>query len=170
MSSACRKAFALALAVLAISACEREARDYEGGPASARETKSPSKGDFAIYEKNAFHLSEGKRLFTWFNCTGCHGNGGGGSGPVLIDNVWLYGDTLPDIAETIRHGRPNGMPAFGDKIAESEIWQLAGYVRALTGEVSKAVAPSRNDDLMPRPSENRPYKTDPNDPTRMLYP
>ena len=30
------------------------------------------------YESNAYNLSEGKRLYGWFGCKGCHGDGGEG--------------------------------------------------------------------------------------------
>src|SRR5690606_21238546 len=63
------------------------------------------------YEENAFHISQGKRFYTWFNCVGCHGNGGGGSGPALMDDAWIYGSAIENIAATIREGRPNGMPS-----------------------------------------------------------
>ena len=36
------------------------------------------------------HL-QGKRLFSWYNCIGCHANGGGGIGPPLMDDEWIYG-------------------------------------------------------------------------------
>ena len=33
------------------------------------------------YQGNLQYISEGRRLFTWYNCYGCHANGGGGVGP-----------------------------------------------------------------------------------------
>jgi cytochrome c oxidase cbb3-type subunit 3 len=32
------------------------------------------------FEENAYMVSEGKRLFSAFNCVGCHAHGGGGMG------------------------------------------------------------------------------------------
>ena len=32
------------------------------------------------YETNAYQLNQGKRLYDWFNCKGCHANGGGAAG------------------------------------------------------------------------------------------
>lgn len=78
-------------------------------------------------------INEGKRLYNWFNCVGCHANGGGGMGPPLIDEAWIYGSEPIHIYSTIVEGRPNGMPAFGSKIPEEEIWKLVAYVRALGG-------------------------------------
>jgi cytochrome c oxidase cbb3-type subunit 3 len=104
------------------------------------------------YEGNAYHVSEGKRLFTWFNCTGCHANGGGGSGPALMDDRWIYGGEIDQIYLTIVQGRPNGMPAFGGKIPSQQVWQLAAYVRSMGGHGPKSARPGR-DDHMQRDSE-----------------
>jgi len=104
------------------------------------------------YEGNAHHISEGKRLFQWFNCVGCHANGGGGSGPALMDDRWLYGGEIDDIYLSIVQGRPNGMPAFGGKVPSQQVWQLAAYVRSMGGHGPKAARPGR-DEHMQRDSE-----------------
>lgn len=85
------------------------------------------------YAGNLHAISEGKRLYSWFNCVGCHANGGGGMGPPLIDNQWIYGSEPAQIFATIVQGRPNGMPAFGGKIPEQDVWKLVAYVRSLGG-------------------------------------
>jgi len=56
------------------------------------------------YENNAYNLSEGKRLYQWFNCVGCHAHGGGDSGPPLMDNQWRYGGEIEQIYATIQQG------------------------------------------------------------------
>ena len=71
------------------------------------------------YENNAFHISRGQRLFRWFNCNGCHANGGGGMGPALMDDEWRYGGSIEQIYATIIEGRPNGMPSFRGKITDA---------------------------------------------------
>jgi cytochrome c oxidase cbb3-type subunit 3 len=120
-----------------------------GGPQAAHSAKG------ARYEQSAYQVSEGKRLYTWFNCKGCHFNGGGGMGPPLMDDKWIYGSSIDNIAATIREGRPNGMPSFRGLIPDEQIWQIAAYVRSLGGFLPKDVAPSRNDDLNPHPAESR---------------
>jgi cytochrome c oxidase cbb3-type subunit 3 len=76
----------------------------------------------------------GLQLFTWFNCAGCHGaRGGGGIGPPLRDKVWIYGSDPASIYQSIAQGRPNGMPAFGAKIPDEQIWSLEMYIRSLGG-------------------------------------
>jgi cytochrome c oxidase cbb3-type subunit 3 len=164
------RGLAIALSAgLAIAACQREERDTR--PQSAfgsgeqptpvttlepgGQRPSPADNKAAIFEANAFHLSEGKRLFGWFNCSGCHANGGGGMGPALMDEKWIYGSSMESIHATIRDGRPNGMPSFRDRIPDDQIWELAAFVRSLSGNAPSSAAPQRNDDMMVHPSENR---------------
>jgi cytochrome c oxidase cbb3-type subunit III len=150
--------------------CQREERSYRSDPIateseerialvslsvgpSGPQTRISGKGK--EFESNAYHVSQGKTLYRWFNCNGCHANGGGGSGPPLMDDTWIYGGSIEDIVHTIREGRPNGMPSFRGKVPEDQIWQVAAYVRSLSGNIAKDVAPSRNDSMHPGPSENR---------------
>jgi cytochrome c oxidase cbb3-type subunit 3 len=99
------------------------------------------------YQQNAWAVSEGKRLFSWYNCVGCHANGGGGMGPPLMDDQWIYGSDPENIFATIQEGRPNGMPSFRGKIPDHEIWRLVAYVQSLSGNVPKAAANGRTDDM-----------------------
>jgi len=50
-----------------------------------------------------------------------------------MDDVWSYGGDATSIFETISKGRPNGMPAFGNRIPKDQIWALAAYVRSIAG-------------------------------------
>ena len=43
------------------------------------------------YEDNAYNLSQGKRLYSWFGCKTCHAEGQGGAGPGFLDGWWNYG-------------------------------------------------------------------------------
>ena len=99
------------------------------------------------YEENAYAMNEGKRLYEWFNCVGCHAHGGGGMGPPLMDDKWLYGGQPDQIFKTIVEGRPNGMPSFRYKIPDNQVWQLAAYVRSMSGQVPFDAAPGRSDDI-----------------------
>jgi cytochrome c oxidase cbb3-type subunit III len=164
-------AFALALLLaLVFTGCERERRRFsEIAPASGRpqpqantELQPGSPGAPgaqsnttvpAPYGENAWAIAEGKRLYTWFNCVGCHAQGGGGMGPPLMDEQWIYGSAPDIIHATILEGRPNGMPAYGGKLADQQVWRLVAYVRALGGLARKDVRPGRNDDMAVRPSE-----------------
>ena len=86
----------------------------------------------AAYYNNAEAVNTGKRLFQQYNCSGCHSNGGGGMGPDLMDDVWIYGSRLEQIHQTLVDGRPNGMPSWGNKVPDQQLWQLAAYVRSMS--------------------------------------
>lgn len=164
---------------VAIAGCQRESRrfeptvgatitpptvrmsDLQPAQATTQSTIAPH------YEVNAYALAEGKRLFDWYNCNGCHANGGGGIGPALMDDVWIYGSAPENIYATIVQGRPNGMPSFGGHIPDEQVWQVVAYVRSMSGLVPQDAAPSRNDDLQAKKSENR---TDPQHPVDAATP
>jgi cytochrome c oxidase cbb3-type subunit III len=84
------------------------------------------------YYDNAEAVVTGKRLFSQYNCSGCHSDGGGGMGPSLMDDEWIYGGRLEQIHQTLVEGRPNGMPAWGAKVPDEQLWQLAAYVRSMS--------------------------------------
>jgi cytochrome c oxidase cbb3-type subunit 3 len=160
-----------AIAVVALcaagQACERETRRYHEVPVTAtpvegvRQVPLQAGGptdqghQLSPYTRNAYGQAEGKRLFSAFNCTGCHANGGGGMGPALMDDKWIYGAEPEQIYSSIVEGRANGMPAFGGKIPSQQVWQLVAYIEALGGRVPQDAAPSRNDDMSVGKPENR---------------
>ena len=151
---------ALACCILALSSCQREKRDVRPAPIrtavvgeAARE--SPLEPGGALphyqpsnpYDKSAYAISEGQRLFSAFNCVGCHFHGGGGMGPALMDDEWRYGGRIDQIAASIAEGRPNGMPSWRGKLTDDQIWKLAAYVRSLSGLPSKDAVSSRSESM-----------------------
>jgi cytochrome c oxidase cbb3-type subunit III len=77
-------------------------------------------------------LEEGKQLFVSYNCADCHGSEGSGAvGPSLQDGRWHFGGSAGEVFESIAEGRPNGMPAWGGRISDAQIWALVTYVRTL---------------------------------------
>ena len=137
MSSACRDALLLAMIACVHAGCERETRAF----AHPGEQAGPR------HEQNAFALSEGKRLYAWYNCDGCHAQGGGDKGPALMDDVWIYGSEPDNVFASIANGRPNGMPAFANRISEQQIRQIVAYVRSMSGLASANASPGRSDAL-----------------------
>jgi cytochrome c oxidase cbb3-type subunit 3 len=152
--------------LIALASCEREERGFRVETPNAERINSkrlstlqagqqtqdqPVKNE---YEENAFAMSEGKRLFSQMNCTGCHAHGGGGMGPPLMDAKWIYGGQPEQIFATVVEGRPNGMPSFRGKLPDYQIWQLAAYVRSLSGQVPFDAAPGRDDDMQHKKPEN----------------
>ncbi len=164
-----RLARAALLCLVALAGCDREKRDLRTDPPTIQALDevatmpdgiggAPPDVEVAAgkpYEANAYQLSQGKRLYEWFNCTGCHANGGGGAGPAFLDGWWRYGPDTVSIFVSIRDGRPRGMPAFRDKLTTDQIWQLAGYVQSIGLYGGETAAPSRNDEMQSRPAESR---------------
>jgi cytochrome c oxidase cbb3-type subunit 3 len=97
-------------------------------------------------------LNEGRRLFIWFNCYGCHGGrAGGGMGPSLRDAEWRYGASDEAIFRSIGEGRQFGMPAWGSKLPAEQLWQLTAYIRSL-GSPREPDPPPANPSLLKPPA------------------
>lgn len=105
----------------------------------------------AKYYDNPQAVVEGKRLFGQYNCSGCHSNGGGGMGPSLMDGEWIYGARLEQIHQTLVEGRPNGMPAWGGKIPDGQLWELSAYVRSMSLPQTLAAATGATPSQSPAP-------------------
>ena len=178
---------AAAIAVLAMLAggCDREKRFFEKpltqpnpraqadadvplqpGQAGRGMRATASAGGFN--EDNSYDVAQGKQWYRWYNCAGCHSQGGGGAiGPPLSDENWIYGSDPDAIFATIMEGRPNGMPSFRGRIPEAQAWQLVAYVRSLSGIGSSQSATNRADSMYgaepeyrrkPTPPERKPPK------------
>jgi cytochrome c oxidase cbb3-type subunit 3 len=164
---------AMIAACLICSACKREQRSFTVAPPAAVPIQTIAVSDLHPgsvlpappvpndYEENAFALSEGKRLFTQMNCVGCHAHGGGGMGPPLMDEKWVYGSHPEQIFLTIVQGRPNGMPSFAAKIPNQQVWKLVAYVRSLSGLASSGASPGREDHMKGKPPESSVSKATP---------
>ena len=87
-------------------------------------------------------LKIGGRLFATY-CTTCHGSDAGGARgyPNLTDNDWLFGGDPKTIETTILEGRLGAMPAWGNVIGTEGVFNVAEYVRSLSGhDVNPVVA------------------------------
>ena len=177
---------ACALALLLLAGCERERREYHAAPAQApaehprmsavqagaAQPGPPPSEIGRHYENNAYHVGQGARWYTWFNCNGCHGNGGGAIGPALMDDQWRYGGSVDQIHASILEGRPNGMPAWRGKLTDQQAWQLSAYVRSLSGNIRKDAVPSRRDAMRSTPPMTELPEQDPRggDPSAQTVP
>jgi cytochrome c oxidase cbb3-type subunit III len=159
-------------AVIVVAGCEREERHFQAERHNATPTPSDVResanqpavaqgghvrsavSNISMYDDNAYAIAEGKRLYKWYNCSGCHFNGGGGIGPALMDSEWRYGSDPASLFASIMKGRPNGMPSFGGHIPEDQVWKIVAYVRSMGGGVRTDVATSRSDTLYPGKPEN----------------
>src|SRR5437660_309121 len=157
--------FAIGFLILLV-ACEREARRFSepsasasagdtgtemsplhpggGPPLKPGESQSEANNAQGPYENTAYNVAEGQKLYESFNCSGCHFHGGGGIGPPLMDDKWIYGSEPDQIYATIVQGRPNGMPSFRNKISDDQVWRIVAYVRSLSGLANTDAAPGRS--------------------------
>ena len=159
-----RAAGLIAGLVGAIAGCERETRHFAATPVppdaraqadalSAQQAGPAGRGmrevaaAGAYDEESAYALAQGKTYYRWFNCIGCHAQGGGGTGPALMDASWIYGKGPGDVFTSIMDGRPGGMPSYRGRIPEKQAWELAAYVRSLSGLVPSDAATNRADTL-----------------------
>src|ERR1700754_211278 len=91
-----RVLFALAVLPAVVTACESHAQSDDGtvaipqnpffiGPQPGPDRVLPEANN--PYAGNKTAMIEGRRLFQWYNCAGCHGDhAGGGMGPSLRDS------------------------------------------------------------------------------------
>jgi cytochrome c oxidase cbb3-type subunit 3 len=161
-------ALGIGLCALSMSsaACEREVRPFQDLAVSSAGTQKPvlspifpggeplPEANQSPFQRNAYGTAEGKRLFDQFNCSGCHAHGGGGMGPPLMDDKWVYGSQAGNIFESIVEGRPNGMPAWRNKIPDQQVWELVAYIQSMSGNEPIDVLPSRGDHMRYSTPEN----------------
>ncbi|HLV73286.1 MAG TPA: c-type cytochrome [Vulgatibacteraceae bacterium] len=123
----------LSVAARPAAAQQQSGEEKEAASQPAAEAKNPFTGQPEA-------IQAGRKLYMKWNCYGCHGTmGGGGMGPSLIDSEWRYGGEDAKVFESIRNGRPNGMPAF-TMLTDEETWQLIAYIRSLyKGDPDKVV-------------------------------
>ncbi len=151
--------------IFLLASCQREKRDVRPAPPelaifgdAARESPirpgGPVQPQAVVtnpYNGSSYDIAEGQRLYNWYNCSGCHSQGGGGIGPPLIKTQWIYGGEPENLFDTIVKGRPNGMPSWGGRIPAYQIWQIIAYVRSLNGLQPRSATPGRNDTIQTNP-------------------
>ena len=90
--------------------------------------------------RDAVKAALGKPLFQ--TCAACHGPAGKGNpalgAPNLSDNIWLYGGSIPEIAETIRNGRSGVMPAWRDRLGEDSAKLITAWLHGAVNPASPA--------------------------------
>ena len=87
------------------------------------------------YEGDKRAIKVGGDLFIGYNCLDCHGaEGSGAMGPSFQDGRWHFGGSPGEVFESIYQGRPDGMPAWGGRISNDQIWMLTAYVRSLSSK------------------------------------
>ncbi len=68
------------------------------------------------------------------NCVACHmADGGGGIGPNLTDQHWIYGGSVKNLFKTIKYGANNGMKSWSDDLSPIEMQQVSSFILSLQG-------------------------------------
>lgn len=149
----------LLVAVALLAGCEREERRFRSLPASNVRPEAARMGDLQPgpptpnreaanpYIKNAPGIADGQQYYMQMNCVGCHFHGGGGIGPALMDERWIYGGDPENIFSSIVEGRPNGMPSYRGKMTDDQVWKLVAYVQSLGGLPDQSALPGRPDHM-----------------------
>jgi len=160
-------AIAIVLLVAALGGCNEEKTSAASTPAAADTANAgssagcnevalvtiapggapPERGkcpEAAKFDGNPEQIAAGRQLFVAYNCVGCHFNGGGGMGPALMDDQWLFGSSMENIGASIREGRPKGMPSFRAMVGDDQVWQLAAYVRSLSNLAERSKKRAEN--------------------------
>jgi cytochrome c oxidase cbb3-type subunit 3 len=136
-----RLSFALVACAVATAACQgtrgTAAPNSAPPPMQTAVGPIPGPGDDGPSAPNPYAgdrtgMGEGHLLYNRFNCAGCHGDhAGGGMGPSLRDVDWRYGASDAQIFNSIAVGRAYGMPAWGTRLNDDQIWKLVAYIKTL---------------------------------------
>lgn len=108
-------------------------------------------------EVKGFAVNKGAAIFR-SHCSQCHGSGAAGAVgyPNLLDDDWLWGGTLDEIAYTITHGIRNEqspdthwsqMPAFGEILEPEEIEQVVHHVLTLSNQEHDATLAAAGEEI-----------------------
>lgn len=85
---------------------------------------------------DATMVPQGQTVFAE-NCAACHGDNAKGNkeygAPDLTDAIWFYGSTEAQIAQQIKKPQHGVMPAWGARLGDTTVKQLAIYVHSLGG-------------------------------------
>lgn len=102
-----------------------------------------------------FAVNAGAAVFR-NNCSQCHGSGAAGADgfPNLLDNDWMWGGTIDDIAFTVTNGIRNEMSpdsrgygftmmAYGEMMEKADIDAVVQHVRSISGQEADAALAAR---------------------------
>lgn len=120
----------LAMLGLTGSGCSQEPLPTQTQPPKPTATATAQVPDSGDLER----LREGAEIFSRL-CSSCHGRAGNGrgsrKGPSLQRPELTYGNTREAIIESIRDGRPGGMPPYGHVFDQSQLEALSLYILSL---------------------------------------
>ena len=91
---------------------------------------------------NAEAIAQGRTIWMQSGCNGCHGMGGGGMGPSVMDDNWKFGGDDETLFKLIKGDLPQQtMPAvFGKVLTEEQVWKIIAWIRSIyKGDPSEIV-------------------------------
>lgn len=122
------KALAVMFLAAGLTGCIQESQPTGG---KAQKGTPPEAGNG---EKGASSIAEGEALFRQM-CVSCHGTAGNGmgsrNGPSLQRPEFTHGSSRDAIKQSIRDGRPGGMPSFGHVFTAGQLDAVVRYVQSL---------------------------------------
>ena len=77
-------------------------------PAHGTSRNEPSGTSRTPTRRTPTPCPRGRRLYDAFNCVGCHAHGGGGIGPPLMDDKWIYGTSRSRSSRRSSRAGPTG--------------------------------------------------------------
>lgn len=81
-------------------------------------------------------VDSGRKVFAE-NCVACHGDSAKGNrefgAPDLTDAIWLYGSSEDAIATQVSSPKHGVMPAWGARLGDTKVKELAVYIHSLGG-------------------------------------
>jgi mono/diheme cytochrome c family protein len=138
-------AVAVARSVFIVAGIVLIALDVTGGQTPMSKVANPVAGTVTSVEAG--------RVAYQATCAACHGVDARGGGPLAGTTAvtppsltaHLDGHSDGDLFYWISNGMPGGMPAWADKLSETDRWNLVNYLRSINGRplVSEAPPASR---------------------------
>jgi cytochrome c oxidase cbb3-type subunit 3 len=122
---------AIIAALTGVTGCSKESSPPAPQPGSA---KAPVADTAATASPEARLIAAGEEIFKQM-CKSCHGSRGNGlgnsRGPSLQRTEFTYGRTLEAVTQSIRDGRPGGMPSFSHVFTPEKLAAISSYVLSI---------------------------------------
>lgn len=113
------------------SSSEEFRQKMEAHQQSQTQQQPPTTAVAGVTAERQPDLTVGEKLYADL-CAACHGaQGKGGIGPDLTIAGYKYGRSTEAVVESIRNGRPAGMPGFGNQLSAADSESLAAFVLTL---------------------------------------
>jgi mono/diheme cytochrome c family protein len=144
------RTIAVSLLIIGFAAVAAIAAEESSAGGSPLETaRQAEKGSLkSPYADFASVAEDGRKVYLAAGCNGCHGMGGGGMGPPLTNQVWVYGkddDTLfrlialgSDELQKQGYSRKGSenvvgpMPPFGQIVkSDDDMWKIIAWIRSV---------------------------------------